>query len=95
MIFIFILLFMAQYIYLLHEREFIKTNENIYKIGKTKQENLKRICNYPNGTKLLLQIICNDCDNLEKLIINIFKEKFILQKEIGNEYFKGSYIEIN
>lgn len=32
----------TQYIYLLQEREFIKTNENIYKIGKTKQENCKR-----------------------------------------------------
>ena len=29
------------YIYLLQEREFLKTNENIYKIGKTMQENLK------------------------------------------------------
>ena len=85
---------MAQYIYLLQEREFIKTNENIYKIGKTKQENLKRICSYPNGTKLLLQIICDDCDELEKQIIKNFKEKYELQKEIGNEYFKGSYIEM-
>jgi len=32
---------MTEYIYLLQTREFIKTNENIYKIGKTKQENLK------------------------------------------------------
>ena len=36
-----------EYIYLLHEREFIKTNENIYKIGKSKQENTKRISSYP------------------------------------------------
>jgi len=34
---------MIGYIYLLQEREFIKTKENIYKLGKTKQENLKRI----------------------------------------------------
>ena len=38
----------SEYIYLLQEREFIKTNEPIYKIGKTKQECLKRIINYSN-----------------------------------------------
>ena len=45
---------MPEYIYLLQEREFIKTLENIYKIGKSKQENLKRIQNYPNGTELII-----------------------------------------
>ena len=80
-----------EYIYLLQEREFIKTNEHIYKIGKTKQECLKRICNYPNGTKLLIQIICNDCDKYEKILINKFKEIFIHKKDIGYEYFKGNY----
>ena len=79
-----------EYIYLLQEREFIKTNEPIYKIGKTKQECLKRICNYPNGTKLLIQILCNDCDKYERLLINKFKELFIHKQEIGNEYFKGN-----
>jgi hypothetical protein len=78
-----------EYIYLVQEREFIKTNEPIYKLGKTKQECLKRICNYPNGTKLLIQIICNDCDKYERELINKFKEIFIQKKEIGYEYFKG------
>ena len=84
----------TEYIYLLQEREFIKTNESIYKIGKSKQENLKRICNYPNGTKLLFQTICHNCDILEKKIINIFKNKYELQKNIGLEYFKGNYKEM-
>jgi len=85
---------MSEYIYLLQEREFIKTTEPIYKIGKSKQENLKRICNYPNGTKLLFQIICKNCDTLEKDLIKIFKNKYELQKDIGNEYFKGDYNEM-
>ena len=84
----------TEYIYLLQEREFIKTNESIYKIGKSKQENLKRICNYPNGTKLLFQTICHNCDILEKKLINIFKNKYELQKNIGLEYFKGNYKEM-
>ena len=78
-----------EYIYLLQEREFIKTNEPIYKIGKTKQERLKRITNYPNGTKLVIQIECNDCDTYEKLLITKFKKEFIHKNDIGNEYFYG------
>ena len=81
---------MAEYIYLMQEREFIKTKENIYKIGKTKQENLKRIGNYDNGSILIIQIKCNDCDKSEKKLITLFKEKYELQKDIGNEYFKGN-----
>ena len=46
-----------EFIYLIKEREFIKTKEHIYKIGKTKQENLQRIKSYPNGSILLLYII--------------------------------------
>jgi hypothetical protein len=82
---------MCEYIYLLQEREFIKSNENVYKIGKTKQENLKRIGNYPIGTILLFQIICNDCDTNEKELIKIFRNKYESRKDIGNEYFKGNY----
>ena len=66
---------MYSYIYLLQEREFIKTKENIYKLGKTEQENLKRIQNYPNGTKLIIQLECENCDiNEKKLIIIIIKQ---------------------
>ena len=82
------------YIYLLQEREFIKSNENIYKIGKSKQENLKRIINYPNGTKLLLQMSCNNCDYIESCLIKIFKKEFINKKDIGYEYFEGDVLDM-
>ena len=85
---------MTEYIYLLQKREFIKTKENIYKIGKTKQENLKRIRNYDNGSILICQFKCNDSDKLEKKLITLFREKYELQKDIGNEYFKGNYIDM-
>lgn len=78
-----------EYIYLLQEREFVKTNENIYKIGKTKQNNLKRFSSYPNGSKLLIQVICNNCDITENIILNKFKNIFIQKKDIGFEYFTG------
>jgi hypothetical protein len=79
----------AHYIYLIQEREFIKTCEKIYKIGKTKQENNKRINHYPKQSILLLQIICDNCDQLEREIIKIFKNKYNRRKDIGNEYFEG------
>tara|TARA_B100001540_G_scaffold308214_1_gene322564 strand:- start:11088 stop:12332 length:1245 start_codon:yes stop_codon:yes gene_type:complete len=85
---------MTEYIYLLQEREFIKTKENIYKIGRTKQENLKRICNYDKGSILICQFICNDCNKLEKELKTLFREKYELRKDIGNEYFKGNYIDM-
>lgn len=81
----------AQYIYLLQEREFIKTKENIFKIGKTKQINNCRLKQYPKGSILLLQIICSNCDVIEYALIKIFKEKYKQCKDIGNEYFDGDY----
>lgn len=80
-----------EYIYLLQEREFVKTNEPIFKIGKTKQENNKRFLQYPKGSILLSQSSCNDCDALEKKFIKLFKQKYIHRKDIGNEYFEGDY----
>jgi hypothetical protein len=77
------------YIYLIKLREFIKTKENIYKIGKTKQENLSRVNSYPKGSILIIQIECDDCDKTEKELIKLFKEKYIHRKDIGNEYFEG------
>jgi len=79
------------YIYLLQEREFIKTNENIFKIGMTTKKNYERFNQYPKGSILLFQIICNNCKHIEKIIIKIFKEKFIQRKEVGTEYFEGNY----
>jgi len=82
---------MPEYIYLLKEREFIKTKENIYKVGMTKKENLKRFNQYPKNSILLFQMICNNCKNMENFIIKKFKETFKQRKDIGNEYFEGEY----
>lgn len=80
---------MNQSIYLLQEREFVNSNENVYKIGKTTQEGLRRLSNYPKGSRLLLQIHCNDCTKCEIEIIDIFKKNFISRDE-SKEHFQGS-----
>jgi hypothetical protein len=77
------------YVYLLIEREFIKTGENVYKIGLTKQKELMRFSQYPKGSDLLLHSMCNNCRDTEKEIIKQFKEHFIQRNDFGNEYFEG------
>jgi len=85
---------MNNYIYLIQTREFKNMNENVYKIGKTKQDNLTRVNQYPKGSQLLLQQICSNCDILESLLIKEFKDKYIHRKDIGNEYFQGCCYEM-
>ena len=42
----------AQYLYLLQTREFINSGKPIYKVGRTTQENLKRLNQYPKDSRL-------------------------------------------
>jgi hypothetical protein len=79
------------YIYLLQEREFINSKQNIYKVGMTKKENLVRFKQYPKGSILLFQIICSNCNKMEKDVLKKFKEIFKQKKDIGTEYFEGEY----
>lgn len=78
-----------EYIYLLREREFIKTGEPVYKLGKTKQPNLARFSRYPKGSEILLQTACTDCDTAEKELLRLYKNKFTQRSDIGSEYFAG------
>lgn len=82
------------YIYLMKEREFIKTEENIYKIGKTNQKNFKRFSQYPKGSCLLYYQKVNDYNRVEKMIIRELRIKYKTLKDIGKEYFEGNVIDI-
>lgn len=84
----------THYVYIIHEREFINSGTQIYKIGKTKQRNRKRFRQYPKQSALLFQICCNDCDQIEKEIINAFKDKYKHRHDIGNEYFEGGFLDM-
>ena len=83
------------YIYLLREREFLKTNEEIYKIGKT--INIKnRMPSYPKDSRLYLCFYCpSDIDAVEKHLISVL-ERICLRKrtDIGSEYFEGDVHEM-
>jgi hypothetical protein len=79
------------YIYLLIEREFIALNKPVYKIGRTRQEHNKRIESYPKGSRLLIQMYCDDCINIESKLLRWFRIKYKSRKDIGAEYFEGDY----
>lgn len=77
------------WIYLIREREFIKTDEDIYKIGKT--INIKsRMPSYPKGSCLYLCFFCTtNIHKVEKYLISEFDELFVKQTDIGHEYYEG------
>jgi len=78
------------YIYIIWTRECIKCREPIYKIGKTKQEGLKRFNAYPAGSSIKLHIESVDCDRDEKFVKELFKSKYKQILSYGNEYFEGN-----
>jgi len=80
-------------LYLIHTREFISINKEIYKIGRSSNiEN--RVRNYPNGSKILLAIINKNSIQCEKDLIKKFKLTFIQKQFYGNEYFEGDKYEM-
>ena len=75
---------------MLQEREFIRLNESVYKLGKSKQENTKRIQSYPKGSLLILMLQFDNCDKAESDLLKILKRKFTQKLEYGSEYFEGN-----
>jgi transposase-like protein len=83
-----------QFIYLIREREFIRLNEQTYKLGKTKQKPNTRLGGYPKDSEILLFRKVDNCDLLENELIKSFKQKFKHQKQYGREYFEGDKDEM-
>lgn len=81
------------HIYLLREREFIKSDEDIYKIGKTTQS-LRRFKGYPHDSHVLLMVETSCLTATETRLIRLFKDVFIHKHKIGNEYFEGDPSEM-
>jgi hypothetical protein len=74
------------YIYCLMEREFLKSKESIYKIGKTNNI-FKRFKQYPKGSKLIAFSEVKDCNKAEKDLITLLDSKLTRAPEIGREYY--------
>lgn len=77
------------YIYLLREREFMRLDESVYKLGRTTQRNLKRLLQHSKGSELLFQSICTNCREVEIGVRAVFKENYTYRDDFGYKYFEG------
>ena len=73
------------YILLFKPKEFVDSNQPIYKIDKTMESNYK----FPEGAVLLQKFQCRNCYILEKKIISYFTVKYEPMIEFGRGYFRG------
>ena len=82
-----------EYIYLIHRTDYFNLNKNIYKLGRTKQNDpFKRINSYYKGSIIYLMIRVVDCVDCEKKLKKIFKNKYKLHT--GSEYFQGDVSDV-
>lgn len=82
--------YLGEYIYLVQLREHVRSREYIYKIGRTAQQPMQRIAQYPKGSKLFIIIIVNDSVTAETDLLRLFRSKYISHTELGAEYFEGN-----
>jgi hypothetical protein len=78
------------YIYLIHVREFLNQNLNVYKFGKAK-DLYKRFNQYPKGSRLIFAHEVNDYHEVEKHLLKLLRNTKEIQfrNDIGSEYFEG------
>lgn len=81
------------HIYVIKEREFIKTGENIFKIGRSKNI-VNRMPSYPKNSLIYTILYTDNINEVEKNMIKHFDNIFIKRTDIGNEYYECSEKEI-
>jgi hypothetical protein len=78
-------------LYLIQPVELIGTNR--YKIGCSSKSNIDRVkYGYKKGTRYLHILECDNAFDIEKILKDVFNEKFTLIA--GSEYFKGDENEM-
>ena len=85
---------MYESIYLLQTRESIKNDEHVYKIGRTCQDELKRLNEYPKGSVLHLHVSCYNSVCVERRILERFNRQFRNDPVYGSEYFHGDLLQM-
>ena len=86
-----------EYVYIIRECDFVRLNENIYKIGRTSKANPDdRFQKYRKGTEIVGFFGVKDSIECEKKIINCFSNHNNIKKmsEYGKEYFEGNKKEL-
>ena len=68
-------------IYLLKTREFVNSEKNVFKIGKSSKPGATRISDYPKGSVLYFLITVINEDIIERKLIDLFSREFVQKKE--------------
>jgi phenolic acid decarboxylase len=85
------------YVYIIRECDFVRLNEDIYKIGRTAKTNPEdRFQKYRKGTEIIGFFKVNDSIECENKIIKCFSNHANITKmnEYGKEYFQGDKNEL-
>jgi uncharacterized C2H2 Zn-finger protein len=86
-----------EYIYIIRECDFVRLNEDIYKIGRTAKNNPEdRFQKYRKGTEIIGFFKVNNSIDCENKIIQCFSNHTNIKKmsEYGKEYFQGNRNEL-
>lgn len=83
-----------QHIYLIREREFINSNENTYKIGRSGNI-CGRVKNYPKDSEMIALFLCKNNVIMEKKILSLFRNNYKEMKKYGSEYFNGDVVKMH
>lgn len=81
------------YIYLIQEREFIRLNENVFKVGRTFCVKT-RLNQYPKGSQLLAYHCVPNQYLYETELLNAMAHNFVKRRDYGHEYFEGDKAKI-
>lgn len=76
------------HLYIIKEREFMKTKEPILKLGKT-TDIKHRMPKYPKDSLVLVIYYCTSIHDTEKYLIQHFDQEFKQRADIGREYYEG------
>ena len=71
--------FVGQFIYLIQEREFVNSGENVFKVGRSSQL-INRISSYPKGSNVIFAVKVSDA---------VIAETSVLQKPRNSNDVKG------
>ena len=75
------------HLYIVKIREFVKSGEDVYKVGRT-FDIIKRFNSYPKGSKLLFIIPSDDPLKHENKLLEKLRNECKNRTDIGKEYFQ-------
>jgi hypothetical protein len=81
------------YIYLIQESKYVKTNESIYKIGRTKDLN-ESMSSYSKDCNLLIVWGSHNLNVDKRKVKKFFDNTYKKRNDIGNEYYEGNLREV-